>query len=50
VYAVLGIKNEVLLTQDFYKKEFSIQEFEEKAVHVKEFVNIIVNICLHKDT
>jgi len=50
VYAVLGIKNEVLLTQDFYKKEFSIQEFEEKAVHVKEFVNIIVNICLHKST
>lgn len=50
VYAALGIKNEVLLTQDFHKKEFSIQEFEEKAVHVKEFVDIIVNICLHKST
>ena len=50
VYAALGIKNEVLLTQNFYKKEFSVQEFEEKAVHIKEFVDIIVNICLHKST
>ena len=48
IYAAMGVGNEVLLTQDFYKKAFSIQEFEEKAVHVKEFVNIISNICLNK--
>ncbi len=48
IYAVLGVGNEVLLTQEFYKKAFSIQEFEEKAVHVKDFVNIISNICLNK--
>jgi hypothetical protein len=48
IYAAMGVGNEVLLTQDFYKKAFSVQEFEEKAVHVKDFVNIISNICLNK--
>lgn len=50
IYAAMGINDKVLLTQDFYKKSFSVQEFEEKAVHVKEFVNIISNICLNKGT
>ena len=50
VYAVLAIDNQVLVTQDFEKHNFSVQEFEEKSVHVKEFVHIISNICLNKGT
>ena len=46
----MGIGNQVLVTKEFDKASFSVQEFEEKAVHVKEFVNIISNICLNKGT
>tara|TARA_R100000781_G_scaffold112698_1_gene80186 strand:- start:1351 stop:1749 length:399 start_codon:yes stop_codon:yes gene_type:complete len=50
VYAIMGIGNQVLVTKEFDKESFSVQEFEEKAVHVKEFVHIISNICLNKGT
>ena len=50
VYAILAVGNQVFVTQDFEKQHLSVQEFEEKAVHVKEFVHIISNICLNKGT
>jgi hypothetical protein len=49
IYAVLGVADKIITTQDFTKKYFTQKEFDLEAVLMKDFVHKLANICLNKD-
>jgi len=46
VYAVLACQDQVYVTEDFDTKYITLEEFENKSIPFKDFVNGLTNFCL----
>ena len=46
VYTAFAMKERVLFTNNFTTSEFTVQEFEENAVNVQQFIELLTIICL----
>ena len=47
VYTAFAVENRILFTDNFTVSEFTVQEFEENAVNVQQFIEILTTICLN---
>jgi hypothetical protein len=47
VYYIIGAPDLCVVSQDFQKEFFTLDEFLKHAMPIKEFIDKISNICLH---